>query len=118
MTNTRAAKSCPFLVFSLIPFKSLSIFQVILINGVLFRLISVFFLISVSALSAMPFKKFPFSLDPIEYIVLLSAPLTFLTSNFESSRLVNSKTFVSAELVEVNEIKIEDVMSELEKRKK
>ena len=104
MTNTRAAKSCPFLVFSLIPGKSFSIFHVMLINGVLFKLIFVFFPNPEAALSAIPFKKFPFSLDPIEYIVLLSAPLTFLTSNFESSRSVNSKTFISAELVEVNAV--------------
>ena len=37
ITKTLAAKSCPFFVFSLMPDKSFSIFQVILINGVLFK---------------------------------------------------------------------------------
>ena len=42
ITKTRAAKSCPFLVFSFIPAKSFSTFQVILIIGVLFRSIFTF----------------------------------------------------------------------------
>ena len=63
--KTLAAKSCPFFVFSLIPAKSFSIFQVILINGVLFKSIFTSLPKPDAALSAIAFKKLPLSLDPI-----------------------------------------------------
>ena len=66
ITKTRAAKSCPFLVFSLIPGRSFSTFHVILINGVLFKLIFIFLPNPDAALSAIAFKKLPFSLTPTE----------------------------------------------------
>ena len=64
ITKTLAAKSCPFLEFSLIPSKSFSIFQVILINGVLFKSIFNSFPKPEAALSATALKKLPFLLDP------------------------------------------------------
>ena len=48
------------------PGKSFSIFHVMLINGVLFRLIFVSFPNPDAALSAIAFKKFPFSLESTE----------------------------------------------------
>ena len=56
ITKTRAAKSWPFLVFSLIPFKSSSNFQVMLINGVSLRLTFVSLPNPDAALSAIAFK--------------------------------------------------------------
>ena len=56
ITKTLAAKSCPFFVFSLIPDRSLSIFHVIFINGVLFKSILISFPRPEAALSATDFK--------------------------------------------------------------
>ncbi len=96
-----------FEYFLLIPFKSFSIFQVILINGVLFRSILICFPSPEAALSAIAFKKLPLSLEPIEYTVLLSAPLTFLTSSSESSFSVNSKIKTFSAYANLKVIKIE-----------
>ena len=76
------------------PLKSFSIFQVIFKIGVFFKLILISLPNPDAALSATAFKKFPFSFDPNVYKVLLSAPLTFLTFNSESSFSVNSNTFI------------------------
>ena len=53
------------------PGKSISIFQVMLINGVLFRSIFTSLPNPEAPLSAIDFKKFPFSFEPKEYKVLL-----------------------------------------------
>ena len=67
----------------------------ILIKGVSFKSILISFPRPEAALSATAFKKLPLSFEPTEYFVLLSAPLTFLTSNSDSSISVNSKTLTS-----------------------
>ena len=67
-----------------------------LINGVLFKLIFISFPNPEAALIAIAFKKFPFLLDSTVYIVLLSAPLTFLTCNCEISVSVNSKILMTS----------------------
>ena len=64
IAHTRAAKSCPFFVFSLIPTKSCSIFQVMFKKGVLFKFILISLPSPEAALSATAFKKFPFLFDP------------------------------------------------------
>ena len=68
-------------------------------KGVSFKSILISFPRPEAALSATAFKKLPLSLEPTEYFVLLSAPLTFLTSNSDSSISVNSKTLTSFALV-------------------
>ena len=46
-------------------------------KGVSFKSILISFPRPEAALSATAFKKLPLSLEPTEYFVLLSAPLTF-----------------------------------------
>ena len=60
ITKTRAAKSCPFLVFSIMPGKSFSTFQVILIKGVLFKSILTSFPSPDAALSATALNNYHF----------------------------------------------------------
>ena len=64
-------------------------------KGVSFKSILISFPRPEAALSANAFKKLPLSFEPTEYFVLLSAPLTFLTFNSDSSVSVNSKIFTS-----------------------
>ena len=78
----------------------------ILIKGVLFRFILISFPSPEAALSATAFKKLPFSLKFTEYTVLLSAPLTFLTSSSRSSYSVNSKIKIYSARAKLKVIKI------------
>ena len=76
------------------PAKSFSTFQVIFKNGVSIKLIFISLPSPEAELFASAFKKLPFSLSPIEYLVFASAPLTFLTFNVFNSSWVNSKTLM------------------------